>query len=490
MQLDPKICYRALATRDSRFDGRFFTAVRSTGVYCRPVCPARTPLERNCLFLPCAAAAEEAGFRPCLRCRPESAPGTPAWAGTSATVSRALRLIEQGDLDRGSVEALANRLGIGARHLRRLFDTHLGASPHRIALTRRVHFARRLIDQTPLPMAEIAYAAGFSSVRRFNEAVRQTYGKPPRALRSDRPTSRHAGVELELPYRPPYPWEDVKRFLEARATPGVEWVGPDAYWRTFALDGTPGIVEVRPDEARPQLRVRIRVASPALLIRVVERVRSVFDLTADPEPIVAQLSRDPRLRHALEKVPGIRVPGAWEGFELATRAILGQQISVSAATTLAGRLAERFGEPLPPELVAGAVPPLSRLFPSPAALVGADLAGVGLPGSRARAVEALARAVAEQRLCLSPSQDVETTLRDLEALPGVGRWTAQVVAMRGLAETDAFPSTDLGLLRAFDATPSQLDEVAEAWRPWRAYAAMLLWMTARAPDAGVRDGAA
>lgn len=350
MMLDPRACYRALKTRDARFDGRFFTAVRSTGVYCRPVCPAPTPRQENCIFVPCAAAAQEAGFRPCLRCRPETSPGTPAWLGTSATVSRALRLISEGALDEGSLDELAARLGVGDRHLRRLFVKHLGASPLAVAQTRRILFAKKLIDETRLPMTEVGFAAGFSSIRRFNDAIRATYKRTPsdlrRAVGRQRTTGAVSGLTLKLAFRPPFDWGSMASFLAGRATPGVESVGADFYRRTIDIDGTHGIVEVRPAPGTHHLIAQIRLASPAVLILVTERLRRIFDLGADPDQISTHLRADTRLAACVRAQPGVRIPGAWDGFELAVRAILGQQVSVKAATTLAGRIAAAHGTPL------------------------------------------------------------------------------------------------------------------------------------------------
>jgi AraC family transcriptional regulator of adaptative response / DNA-3-methyladenine glycosylase II len=486
MQLDPAICYRALRSRDARFDGRFFTAVRTTGVYCRPVCPARTPRRENCVFLPCAAAAQEAGYRPCLRCRPEASPGTPAWLGTSATVSRALRLIGDGALDAEGVDALASRLGIGARHLRRLFLEHLGATPVAVAQNRRVLFAKKLIDDTSLPMAQIAHAAGFASVRRFNDAVREAYGRPPRELRRRAAPGAQAGVtRLQLAYRPPYPWRAVLAFLSARATRGVEEVAGDTYRRSFRLGDAAGWLEVAPVPGRHELRASFHHASPLVLIRLAQRLRAIFDLEADPAEIARALGGDPVLRRALRGLPGVRVPGAWDGFELAVRAILGQQVSVALASTLAGRLAATLGEKLPQDIAPVDGGP-SLLFPTPDVLAQADLRGIGLTGARAQAVRALAAAVASGRLVLDSSPDPRETLARLAALPGIGGWTAEYVAMRALREPDAFPATDLGLRRALDLPAAALALRAEAWRPWRAYAAMLLWHGQAGGGAGRR----
>jgi AraC family transcriptional regulator of adaptative response / DNA-3-methyladenine glycosylase II len=492
MELDQDACYRALRTRDPRFDGRFFTAVRSTGVYCRPICPARTPKRENCLFVACAAAAAELGFRPCLRCRPEASPGTPAWLGTSTTVSRALRLITEGALDRGGVGDLAARLGVGDRQLRRLFLRHLGASPIAVAQTRRVLFAKKLIDETPLSMAQVALSAGFSSIRRFNDAIRETYGVAPRELRRrsvpDRGRDGACDITLKLAYRPPFDWNRIIRFLAARAIPGVESVSPAAYRRTIAVGAGEGLLAVSHARDAHHLVARIRFVDPAPLQRISQRVRRIFDLEADPDVIAADLARAPRLRRALRAAPGLRVPGAWDGFELAVRAVLGQQVSVKGATTLSGRLVDRFGER---SRIAGDDGDPHSHFPTPEVLAAADVSEIGLPRARAAAISALAGAVAGGELHLDASRDLDSTVGQLTALPGIGEWTAHYVAMRALREPDAFPATDLGLRRALATngrplSGAELRDVAEDWRPWRAYAAMLLW-TCNPLDTGEGD---
>jgi AraC family transcriptional regulator of adaptative response / DNA-3-methyladenine glycosylase II len=477
MELDASRCYRALRSRDARFDGRFFVGVTSTGIYCRPICPAPTPKPRNVLFFSCAAAAQTAGFRPCLRCRPETAPGTPAWVGTSAVVSRALRLLAQGALDEGDVESLAARLGLGARHLRRLFDEHLGASPKAIWQAQRAHFARRLIDETRLPMSEIASSAGFRSIRQFNHAMRQTFGAAPTTLRQrTRPQATAPDLTVRLPFRPPLDWTRLLAYLAGRAVGGVESVRDDTYRRTITVGDVPGLLTVR-RAARDANHLLLSVDGPgtASLFETVARVRRIFDLDADPRHVIAHLRRDPALAGRVRRAPGVRLPGTWDPFELAVRAILGQQVSVPAATTMAGRLAARFGTPL-----ATSDPALTHVFPTAAVLRAAPVERIGLPAARAAAIRALAAAIDDGTVLLDGSQSLDTVIEGLCALPGVGPWTANYVAMRGLGEPDAFPAGDLGLRRALAngaglPTPAALLTRAERWRPWRGYAAMHLW---------------
>jgi AraC family transcriptional regulator of adaptative response / DNA-3-methyladenine glycosylase II len=481
MEFDFAACRRAFVTRDPRFDGKIFCGVKTTGIYCRPVCPARTPRAENMTFFPSAAAAQEAGFRPCLRCRPEASPDLGAWRGTSNTVSRALALIEGGALDQGDVDALAERLGVGERQLRRLFRQHLGASPVAVAQTRRVLLAKQLIQETQLPMTEVALAAGFGSVRRFNETFQQLFGRAPGALRRSRQpqaSAAGAGVRVRLAYRAPYDWAGVIGFLAARAIPGVEAARPDQYARTLRIDGQPGLVVVRPGEG-DALEAEIRLAHLPALPAVIARIRRVFDLSADPALIGEHLSQDPALAPRVAARPGLRAPGAWDGFELAVRAVLGQQITVAAARNLAGKLTAAYGEPV--EDPAAAALGLTRLFPTPERLVGQDIAALGMPKARGASLEALARTVAADPAIFTPRADLASAIAALSALPGVGPWTAQYIALRELREPDAFPHADVGLLRAMaDETglrpaPEALLARAEAWRPWRAYAAQHLW---------------
>ena len=390
LELDHEACYRAVRQRDGRFDSRFFTGVKTTGIYCRPICPARTPLFKNVIFFPTAAAAQAAGFRPCLRCRPETAPDLGAWRGTSNTVSRGLSLIEHGVLDDADVDALAARLGLGERQLRRLFQEHLGASPIAVAQTRRVLLAKQLIHETRLPMTEIAFGAGFGSIRRFNETFRRLFlGRrgncapmPARNFRRRRPGE----LVLLLRYQPPYDWEAMVAFLRQRAIAGIENVDELRYARTLQLHGLTGTVAVEP-AAGHALRVSVRFRKLSALPAIIARLRRVFDLGADPLAIAAHLAKDPTLEPLVRARPGLRVPGAWDGFELAIRAVLGQQISVAAAARLAGRMVAAHGERL-----SAPSGPLTHVFPRPEVVAAADLASLGMPRSRAAALSAVAAA--------------------------------------------------------------------------------------------------
>ena len=482
MDLEHDACYRAVKLRDARFDGRFFTAVKTTGIYCRPICPARTPLSKNVTFFPTAAAAQEAGFRPCLRCRPETAPDMGAWRGTSNTVSRGLALIELGALDDADVDTLATRLGLGERQLRRLFRTHLGASPIAVAQTRRILLAKQLLHETRLPMTEVAFASGFGSIRRFNETFQDLYGRPPSELRrlggAEISAAEQGEFSLLLRYQPPYDWHAMLGFLAARAIPGVERVTADSYARTFSLDGIEGIVTVRPAPGNA-LRAHIRTTKLIILPGIIARLRRVFDLAADPLAISAHLATDPQLAKLVSKRPGLRVPGAWDGFELSMRAVLGQQITVPGAVRLAARLVASYGAPL-----ATPEDDLTHIFPLPAVVAKAKLATLGMPASRAATLSAVAAAVAADPDLLGVHINLEDAIKRLRAIRGVGEWTAQYIALRQLREPDAFPAADIGLLRAFaDAdgkrpVPEELLAQAEKWRPWRAYAAQHLWTSA------------
>ncbi|MCU0881631.1 MAG: helix-turn-helix domain-containing protein [Hyphomonadaceae bacterium] len=473
--LDPDLCYAALTARDRRHDGRFFVGVRTTGIYCRPVCPARTPKRENITFYPSAAAAQSAGLRPCLRCRPETAPGTPAWAGTGAAVRRAMRLIDEGALDHGSVDMLAGRLGLGARQLGRLFQQHLGASPVAVAQTRRLLIAKHLLHETDLPVTDIAFAAGFGSLRRFNELFASVFAQPPRVLRAamqaDRPA--HGGtITLNLTVRPPYDWAAMLAFWRLRAIAGVEAVDADSYQRTFCVHGVMGRLTVsRASDAA--LRLTVETSTLSVLPALIARIRRQFDCDADPLAIAASLNRDPMLAALVEARPGLRVPGAFDPFETGLRAILGQQVTVGAAVGLFGQLVG---------LCAGdttAPPALSRSSPDAATVAAADLSGMKMPRARIAALQGFARLCADTPDLLDGEPD--TVRARLVALPGIGPWTADYIAVRALGDPDGFASGDVALQRVLaDGDGNRPDAAAlearsQAWRPWRAYAAQYLW---------------
>jgi AraC family transcriptional regulator of adaptative response / DNA-3-methyladenine glycosylase II len=477
---DRKACYRAIETRDPRFDGRFFVGVTSVGIYCRPICPSRTPKPENCRFFLSAAAAQQAGFRPCLRCRPETAPELASWHGTSNSVSRALGLIGDGALDAGEagVDALAERLGLSGRQLRRLFQQHLGASPIAVAQTRRVLFAKQLIQETRMPMTDVALAAGFGSLRRFNETFRELFRRPPSALR--RTTSvADAPVLLRLRYRLPYDWQAMLDHLEARAIDGVESVVNGVYQRTVSHEGRLGTVEVGHEPAQDSLAVTIKFPSVRAFPAILNRIRRVFDVGADIETINRHLSQDPFIAPLVASRPGLRVAGAWDGFELAVRAILGQQVSVQAARRLGSRLVAVCGEALP--RTNGLRPRLARAFPSPERVAAADLRALGMPAARRTALKALAEAAIADPDLFRPLGTIDEATARLRGIRGIGEWTAQYIALRALGETDAFPASDVALLRSAARggrprpTSADLLQRAEPWRPWRAYAAQHLW---------------
>ena len=493
MTLDSDTCYRAVLARDPRFDGRFFTAVTSTGIYCRPVCPARTPARRNMRFYPHAGAAEAAGFRACRRCRPEASPGSPDWNVRADLAGRAVRLIADGYVDEHGVDGLARRLAVTERHLRRLLVTELGAGPLALARSMRMQTARRLLAETAMPVTEIAFASGFASVRQFNATFLESYGKPPSALRPmlRRPAADggkaadSAWLTLRLAAREPFDGAALLGFLALRAIPGVERVTGGTYARTIRAPGGAGLIELTlpgalaPGSGPPGRHVLLRARLPALrgVGQVVSRCRQLLDADADSCAIDAVLAADDLLAPLVAARPGLRVPGAYDGFELAVRAVLGQQVSVPAARTLAGRLAGRLGTRL--ELPDGSP---SVVFPGPADLAGAGLAGLGLTTARQATLRALAAAVAGGRLELDHGADPEETAARLGELPGIGPWTIAYILMRAVGDPDAFPASDLGLRRALDGLGGSTGQ-AGRWRPWRAYAAVHLWTWAAARPA-------
>jgi AraC family transcriptional regulator of adaptative response / DNA-3-methyladenine glycosylase II len=481
---DRETYYRAMLSRDRRFDGRFFAGVTSTGVYCRPICPAPKPKFENVQFYTTAAGAECAGFRPCKRCRPDASPGTPDWSGTSATVSLALQSIGSGFLDDHSVGELGDRLGVGERQLRRLFHDHLGASPLAVALTRRLDFARKLIDETGLSMTDVAFASGFESIRRFNDAVKKRFGESPSELRaaSCTPGSGNGSgnrLVLQLPFRPPMEWDALLGYLEARRTRGVEVIENNSYCRSIRPGKNRGLILVSPAEGKACLELTVQTGSTDRLMGIVQRVRRIFDLGADPLFIDTHLSKDPGLSSVISTFPGLRIPGCWDNFELAVRTVIGQQVSISAANTIMARLVQRFGTPVDNPAVSG----ITHLFPLPPVLAGADLTGIGLPGKRAAALSILAAKVANKEIVLEGAVNTGELKRRLLEIPGIGQWTVEYIAMRALREPDAFPGSDMALKRELLELDRRISEQPvrmstkrpDLWRPWRAYAAMYLW---------------
>ena len=434
-----------------------------------------------------AAAAEAAGYRSCLRCRPYRWPQSVAWSAPNL-VCRAVRLILDGALDHGTEAELGVRLGISARHLRRLFREHLGVTPDGLARSARVHFARRLLDDTDLTVTEIAYAAGFGSLRQLNRACREVFRESPRSLRGRRRKSDRlvadGGLLLRLTYRGPLDWDSLLAYFGARAIPGVEHVSGDTYRRTIVVAGDPGVLELYPG-GDGQLLLLAHLPHWEELVHLVQRARRIAGLDFELGEAARQLGEDPTLGPLLRARPGLRPPGSWDAFETGVRAIVGQQVTLTGANTIVGRLVERFGTPVPGLAPLG----LSHTFPSPASLAGADLAGLGLTGTRAEAIRAFARAVADDEIRLDGSVSLDSLVSSLTAVKGLGAWTAQYIALR-LGEPDAYPTTDLGLQRALSrplpAAAASLDQLAEHWRPWRALAATHLWLAEDAPPAPVR----
>lgn len=477
---DRRICDQARASRDMRFDGLFFTAVTSTGIYCRPVCPAPSPKPQNVRYYATAAAAEAAGFRPCLRCRPELSPGNDSSRHGDHIVARALKLIENGALDDLSLEALAQRVGVGSRQLRRLFVDKLGAPPIHVHTTRRLLFAKQLLTETAMPIVDVAMASGFGSLRRFNSAFAQANCMSPRELRRRPLAAPGEAWTLRLGYRPPYDFAALLAFLRNRALPGVEQVDDQSYWRVFGNADAPGWLHLSAwPGSETALQLRLHCPQPQQMLPIVSRLRRMFDLDADPQSIDRVLRSDRLLKPLLRRHPGQRLPGGWDGFEIAVRAILGQQVSVAAARTLATRIVHRYGTPVS---VPGA-PTLERLFPGPERLADADLGMLGLTRARADAIRGVARAMLDGRVDFRSEQPLDEFVERWTALPGIGEWTAHYMAMRALSHPDAFPAADLILRRAAaeggDALSTKaLLGRADAWRPWRAYTVMHLWRSA------------
>lgn len=469
MELSDDNCYQALITHDTRFDGAFYVAVRSTKIYCRPVCRVKPALQKNCSFYKTAAAAELAGYRPCLKCRPELAPGSSTMEAVSRLANLAQQRIDEGALTDGSIADLADELGVTDRHLRRVLKAELGVSPVELAQTQRLHLTKRLLTDTQLSITDIAFASGFSSLRRFNALFKERYRLEPRRFRSTQSKKvKVDGLTCYLSYRPPLAWRELLEFLSARAVTGVEFIAGNTYHRTVRIGKSHGIVSVSPSKGKNALEVRLTSSLTPVLVKVLSRLKQCFDLNSEPLRIARQLGK------VAEKNPGLRLPGAFDGFEVAVRAILGQQVTVKAATTLAGRFAEKFGEPFRSEMAT-----LTRLTPTAERVAAAtvdDIARLGIIAKRAESIIALAKGVAIRQINLEPTVDVEKQISTLVALPGIGEWTAQYIAMRAFQWPDAFPHTDLGVMKALGTKDkNKILTMAESWRPWRSYAVMHLW---------------
>jgi AraC family transcriptional regulator, regulatory protein of adaptative response / DNA-3-methyladenine glycosylase II len=480
--LDDETCYRAVSSRDERFDGMFFTAVRSTGIYCRPSCPARTPKRENVRFYRSAAEAQSAGFRACRRCRPDVSPGSPEWNIRADLVGRAMRLVADGVVDRDGVTGLAARLGYSERQVHRTLVEEVGAGPLRLARAQRAHTARILLETTDLPVTEVAYAAGFASIRQFNDTMREIYAATPTDLRRKARHGRHGrhpvagAIELRLAHRRPADLAGVVDFLADRAVPGVEEVEGRTYRRSLVLPHGVGIAQLSP--AGGYLHATLRLADPRDLASAVARCRRLFDLDADGAAVDEQLAADPFLGRLVRRVPGRRVPGAVDGDEMAVRAVLGQQVSVAAARRLAGRLVLAYGKPL--DAPVGTV---THTFPTAAALANVDPATFPMPARRQQTLHELVTRLADGRLHLDPGADRGQVEGALIQIPGVGPWTAGYVRMRALSDPDVFLASDLGVRQglAKAGLPDDLGHAmaaAQAWRPWRSYAQIHLWALA------------
>ena len=482
MEQDAKALYKALIARDLRFDGLFFVGVTSTDIYCRPICPVKPPKEVNCRFYPTAQQAEQAGFRPCLRCRPELAPGNAPVDHSQRIAHQIAQRIEEGTSDeKSALEAIEVEFALSSRQIRRIIRKELGVPPIQLILTRRLLLAKQLLTETRLPVTEIAFASGFASLRRFNDAFASRYGMPPTRLRQkaveDADAVSNSGTStLQLSYRPPYDWTGLLGFLRIRALQGVEWVTEGFYARTVQLGAAKGWIKVTPSKDHHALMLEFTNSLTPALPALLNRVRDLFDLSARPEIISRHLSRDKVLRPWVKANPGLRVPGAFNGFELGVRSILGQQVTVQSATTVAGRFALAFGEP-----IATPFAELTRLTPSPSRIARAsigEIARLGIIRSRCRSVLGLAQADVSGHLSLDSGNhhDPETAIARLAELPGIGHWTANYIAMRALRWPNAFPSGDLAMRKHLGmVSPRQAEAMSQAWRPWRSYALLHIW---------------
>jgi AraC family transcriptional regulator, regulatory protein of adaptative response / DNA-3-methyladenine glycosylase II len=482
MDHDKRRLYNALTSHDSRFDGVFFVGVTSTDVYCRPICPAKTPKQANCRFFATAQEAEHAGFRPCLRCRPELAPGNAPVDDAQRIAQLIVQRLEEGALDeKTGLEQIADQFELSSRQIRRIIQKELGVPPIQLLLTRRLLLAKQLLTDTALPITEIAFASGFSSLRRFNDAFNTRYGMPPTRLRKKATEGAGAIIErqtstLQLSYRPPYDWKSVLGFLAARALEGVEHVTEDSYARTVQLGKAKGWIRMTQSGKKHALMVEFTHSLTPVLPSLLSRIRALFDLDARPDVIAKHLSKDGRLAAAVKANPGMRVPGAFNGFEMGLRAIVGQQVTVKAATTIACRFVEAFGEPMVTPFAE-----LNRLSPAAARIASAgvdDIARHGIVASRCRSIIALARAQTSGELCLDGGahHHPDDSIKRLADLPGIGPWTAHYIAMRALRWPDAFPKEDIAVRNKLGGvTAKEAEILSQPWRPWRSYAVMHVW---------------
>jgi AraC family transcriptional regulator, regulatory protein of adaptative response / DNA-3-methyladenine glycosylase II len=466
-------CYRAVSARDSRFDGMFITGVTSTGIYCRPSCPAITPKRSNVRFFPTAAAAQAAGFRACKRCRPDASPGSPEWSVRADVVARAMRLIADGVVDRDGVAGLGRQLHLSERHVHRLLRSEVGAGPQALARAHRAQTARVLIETTTMSFSEIAFAAGFASIRQFNDTIREVFASTPTSLRAKKgidASSAPGSITLRLPYRAPLDKRGLFSFLGARAVPGIEEMVGDEYRRSLRLPHSPATVELTPGV--DHMVCRLRLGDVRDLSAAVQRCRRLLDLDADPVAVDSALAADRLLRPLIKRSPGLRVPGTVDGTELALRAVIGQQISVQAARTIAARLVSQFGKPL--TVPSGS---LTHVFPDADLVADADLGRIGIQGKKQVALKSVAVAVARGDLIIDPGADRDETRAKLLELPGIGPWTASYIAVRALGDPDAFAATDLGIRRALERLGTHEDPlvISERWKPWRAYGQQHLW---------------